>query len=228
VKTQSNFPRLAAALTLLAACAGAQASPLTLSGFSMGYENIDTSMSNLVSVGQFKGKIDQGAGPVDILTFCTDIYQSFNWNTNYDYTLVANGTANGFTAKQADLLGRLYTEAGAIDSTSKSVAFQLSIWEILYDTNNSLSLTSGNFSLDSGGSSAVRNQAAAWLTGLSGITSNYQVERLYNPNTQDFIVAKYSPGIGPNSSQIPEPASWALGLTALAAMALARRQTRRR
>lgn len=225
MKTQSKIPRLAAALTLLAACVGAQASPVTLSGFSLGYENIDTSMSNLVSVGQFKGKMDQGTGPVDILTFCTDIYQNFNWNTNYDYTLVANGSANGFTSKQADLLGRLYTEAGAIDSTTKSVAFQLSIWEILYDTNNSLSLTSGNFSLDSGGSTAVRNQAAAWLTGLSGITSSYQVQRLYNANTQDFIVAKYSPS--PNANQVPEPAGWALGLTALAAMALVRRQTRK-
>ncbi|RQO60570.1 hypothetical protein DBR47_09475 [Paucibacter sp. KBW04] len=225
MKTESKLPRLAATLSLLAACAGAQASPLTLSGFSMGYENIDTSMSNLVSVGQFKGKMDLGAGPVDILTFCTDIYQSFNWNTNYDYTLVANGSANGFTAKQADLLGRLYTEAGAIDSTTKSAAFQLSIWEILYDTNNSLSLSSGNFSLDSGGSTAVRNQASAWLAGLSGITSSYQVQRLYNANSQDFIVAKESQK--PDANQVPEPAGLALGLTALAAMAMVRRQTRK-
>ena len=43
------------------------------------------------------------------LTYCTDLAQSFSWNTHYSYTLAANGSANGFTTRQADWLGKLYT-----------------------------------------------------------------------------------------------------------------------
>ncbi|MBB4842557.1 hypothetical protein HNP55_001072 [Paucibacter oligotrophus] len=226
MKVQRPVPRLATTLALLAACAGAQAAPITLSGYSLGSENIDTSMSNTVTVGQFKGRANLGTGTQDFLTFCTEISQGFNWNTSYDYALVANGSARGFSNSQADLLGRLYTVAGDIDSKTKSVAFQLSVWEILYDTSNRLSLGSGNFLLDSGGSSAVRNQAATWLSGLAGVSSDYQVQRLYSANAQDLIFATHKPR--PDSSnQVPEPASWALGLTALAAMALVRRRTRK-
>lgn len=226
MKVQRPVPRLATTLALLAACAGAQAAPITLSGYSLGSENINTSMSNTVAVGQFKGTADLGTGARDFLTFCTEISQGFNWNTSYDYSLVANGSARGFSDSQADLLGRLYTVAGAIDSKTKSVAFQLSVWEILYDSSNRLSLNSGNFLLDSGGSSAVRSQASTWLTGLAGVSSNYQVQRLYSANAQDLIFATHKP-TPDASNQVPEPASWALGLTALAAMALVRRRTRK-
>ena len=217
---------LTASLTLAASLA--QASPVKLTGFSQGYENIDTSLSDVLGVGQFKGTINLGGGVQEFLTFCTDIYQPFTWNTTYQHELVANGSTYGFTLAQADLLGKLYTVAGAIDSTTKSVAFQLSIWEILYDTNRATSLTSGTFYLQSGGSQAVRAQATSWLASLSNVTSEYQVQRLYNASAQDFILAQRTPQT-PRANDVPEPGTWALGGIALAAMLAARgRKARRR
>ncbi|MBB4842011.1 hypothetical protein HNP55_000506 [Paucibacter oligotrophus] len=216
--------RLAASLGLLACIGTAFASPVTMTGFTQGYEAMDTSMSGWVGVGQFTGRADFGRGQETLITFCTDIYQNFYWNVGYDYTLVANGTVHGFSSQEADLLGRLYTVAGAIDSTVKSVAFQLSIWEILYDQPQQLSLTGGNFALESGGSQAVRQQAASWLGQLPGVSSAYSVERLYSPVAQDFIIATPQPG-KPSAATVPEPAGWALSLLALAAMGWVRHRS---
>jgi hypothetical protein len=53
------------------------------------------------------------------------------------YSLIETGSAGGFNAVQADLLGKLYTVADSgtqkVDTKKESVAFQLAVFEIIYD-----------------------------------------------------------------------------------------------
>lgn len=199
------------------------AESVTLHGFAFGYEAIDTTLSGVVGVGGFVGERNGGAAN-SFLTFCTDLYQGFAWNTTYtDYQLAPNGTVPGFTDAQAAMLGRLYTVAGAIDSHDKSVAFQLATWEITHDTTPG-DLMSGTFAIESGGTSAQLALAQGWLNsaGLASTPSSFYVTRLYSPTTQDFIVATPLTG----ARQAPEPGSLALCALALGALAGgARRRT---
>jgi hypothetical protein len=197
---------------------------LRLAGFAYGYAAVDTSAnSGYVGAGEFTGTITRSGGQAtSFLTYCTDIYQSFNWNTTYTYTQVDTGTANGFTARQEDLLGKLYTLAGAgVDSTDKSAAFQLAVWEIVTETGPALSLTSGSFYLDAGGSTAQRALASNWLAAVGDIhaAKSFNAARLYSSTTQDFVVFTGIPQILPRTStSVPEPGSIALAGLALAAL----------
>ena len=58
---------------------------LRLSGFALGYGAVDTSKTGWVGAGEFTGQITRDGVTSSFLTYCTDIYQSFNWNTTYIY-----------------------------------------------------------------------------------------------------------------------------------------------
>lgn len=205
----------------------ALAEPVVLHNFSNGYAALQISLlpGELVYVGEFRGERNAGA-PNSFLTFCTDLYQSFHWNTTYtDYAVVANGSAHGLTPTQADLIGKLYSAAGPIDSTTKSVAFQLDVWEIVNDANP-VDVLGGTFAVTGGGSDAQRVQANRWLADIHAATatSGFDVQRLYSPTRQDFLVVQPRPGDRTTRYQVPEPAGWALAVVALMAQALAARR----
>jgi hypothetical protein len=66
------------------------------------------------------------------------------------------------------------TGTGALAQNFENAAFQLALWEILYDSNYSLS--GGNFSLDDGPNDAyvgIKNEAEAMLGNLTGGLANY-------------------------------------------------------
>lgn len=209
---------LIALATALLGSAAAVAAPVTMHNFEYGYENLHSAQFGSLGTGALMGEYNGGASN-SFITFCNDLYQHFSWNVTYtDYTLVANGAPNGLTISQADMLGKLYTTAGAIDNHDKSVAFQLAVWELTHDATPG-DIFAGAFSIDSGGTTAQLDLTQSWLHYATDANSanSYVVTRLYSPTAQDFLVA--------HRNDVPEPtAAWLVGL-ALAALALKTRRS---
>ena len=220
-----------AALSAMFLIAGAQAGPIDgaisshtvrLTGFSNGSAVVDVTTDpwGNIGAGRFSGTLD-GAS---FLTYCTDLSQSFGWNNTYTYTLVANGSSHGFTNAQADLLGRLYARAGQVQNTDQSVAFQLSVWEIMNDLSPA-SVTAGNFRLLSGASTQQRGLANTWLAEISQANAarSFNAQRLYSSVAQDFVIFTPVPQ-EQTITRVPEPGTVSLVALAVAGLLAARRR----
>ncbi len=98
-------------------------------------------------------------------TYCVDLAQYVSANTNYTYNVVSPA-AHGFTANQDLMLSRLWgTNFSNIDTADESAAFQVAVWEIVYDTN--FDLSSGAFKVNTSG--AVRNLAQSWINTITDV-----------------------------------------------------------
>ena len=108
----------------------------------------------------------------------------------------------------------------ATASAMNSAAFQLAVWEILYDDD--LSLFSGSFHTNRTGN-ATDALAETWLEGLGGFADKGDIILYTSGDHQDFI------GRRP-SSDVPEPGPVELigiGLVAMLASARRREAVRR-
>jgi hypothetical protein len=179
---------------------------------------------NPVNAGGFVGRIGPNPGPnpptTPLLFWCAELTQTFSIGTVYgDYTSSPLGNT---------LLSQLFTEVGgsaaATSTTDSSAAFQLAIWEILFEggTYGGLNVSSGNFQAT--GNAAAILQANTWLGDLdAGDPATVALFLLSSPNHQDFITDTNTPLL-----QTPEPGSLALlGVGILAAMFAMRRRPQR-
>jgi hypothetical protein len=197
----------------LAFAGGARANVLQTTGWLNGHEAFDVTGGPYSSlpVGGFTGKWNG----VDIVFWCVELSQFFNPGTSYpDYT--ASPLNNS-------LLSALFQEAigQADDSPDNSAAFQLAVWEIMFEGGSNLDVTSGNFRVTNahGNTNAVTT-ANYWLTHLPQ-SSNYSIYFLYSPGHQNFITANVPPS--KCCGNVPEPAPLALLGAAVGAWAITRR-----
>ncbi len=225
-------------LTVSALCATGLASAGTLgsgtdislrmTGFSDGHASVDTGLtSGYISAGRLHGLWTENGSSRSFLTYCPDIFQSVSWDTSYTYTLVGIGTANGFTSRKEDLMGKLYTLAGAaVNYADTSAAFELATWEIVNESANGLDLGSSAFRLERGGSTKQIQLANGWPVAVlaPGTPKIFNATRLYSSVAQDYVVFNCRPSN--TASKLPEPGSLALSGVALVALLATRRRSR--
>ncbi len=202
-------------LTGIAACAAlagigsAQAHALLLTDFvgpgGAYHQGVNVSTPGYSGqAGGFVGTFD--GNPIQV--WCYELSQSFYFGVSYsDYTLGVPGNEG--------LLSALFQEAygDAQASALNSAAFQLAIWEILYDGD--LSLYSGTFHTNRV-NNPTDQQAETWLAGLGGFSDKGDIILYSSPGHQDFIGRK-------PPSDVPEPGPLALIGAGLVALLVSRR-----
>lgn len=222
------FCQTAAALCLVASLQ-VTAAPIVLDyegfvGNNYKTGDIGGQRSVRVNAGQFDFDVVHDYGDIywsdTLQAFCIDVMKNLVTSTNGIYDLVDG--ASYLTPGQIGLLGALYkAHAQDLGSATTDAAFQLAIWEIIYDFQGTLSLAlnAGNFWAS--GFNGALGLAQSWLDALVPTTaSGYEFFVLkpnaQMPNNQALLVAR----------QVPEPAVIVLLAAGLLAMGAVRRGRR--
>ncbi|MBI1190530.1 MAG: hypothetical protein GC200_07620 [Tepidisphaera sp.] len=135
--------------------------------------------------------------------FCIEVTQNIGYGGTYDYDVntlnsaprPADGSNSPMGQAKADRIAELYgRHYASLSTNSDFAAFQSAIWNIVYDTDNTID--TGSFSVNSFNSSdsTTRTKANTWLAGLNG-DANYFRQGLFaltSDTVQDMIVP--SPG----------------------------------
>ncbi len=206
------------ALSGLAVCLALMLAPVAqadfqTNGYAIGAQRFGLSFGGSPNAGAFTGTWDGDP----IIFWCVELSQFFSFGSSYTYSASLPNNAT-FT-----LLGKLFTEAygSALSDATHSAAFQLAVWEIVFDSG-SLNLGSGGFSVvNNYGNGATVTLAQQWLDGLANTPDNYDVYLLHNDKHQDFITGDRVKIPG----QVPVPAPLALlGAALVAALFFTRRK----
>jgi hypothetical protein len=172
-------------------------------------------------------------------TFCIDLTQDIYIGSGYSFTITDMTSAPdptpptfggpGMGPTNAQDITNLYAEQySSIGSDSdKAAAFQIAIWEMLYETGTLGDITSGNFYV-TGQNSNVTTLADDYVTaalGAGNLTFSNEILAMSSSTAQDQLF------IGPPNPQyapvVPTPAALIGGIPLLGALAAARKIKRR-
>ncbi len=185
------------------------------------------------TAGVFTGTFDaDGAGPIpvvnNILLWCIDIFQRVSNPFSYpDYTAAIYQSAPlTFSAGAAAGSGatvRQQLTARRCPTPSTQAAFQLAIWDILFDTDANLS-TAGAVGFGATGNAATINLAQGYIAGLGTGTPSLLAVQFTSGEHQDFITPGLIPGVNCVTCQVPEPSPLPLLVIGAAGMLFAMRR----
>ena len=163
----------------------------------------------------YAGGFATSVGADTLLTWCVDILKNTYFNNAYYDAQLVDAASIGYIGQQrANALARLAAESlGLVVNGVTSGAFQLAVWEIVYENpNNTYNLGAGNFTA-TGASDGSITLANTWLNNLPS-TSNYAVNVFFSPTRQNLATF----------TQVPEPSSIMLLVVGLLGLGLSKRK----
>ena len=237
------FAAIVAATAIGGATTSSMASTLNLQldGWAAGPLSFKTSVTGNTGINAGAFSWSDGVGN-SYVTFCTELTQNINFGNSYNYDIdslsiapVPNDSINaafphligGMGTYRAGLVQNLYDQyfSVALDSSVNAAAFQLAIWEIVYEEglaegdNSTLNVSDGDFTIsnnNAGNQSQTQaiTLANTWLSTLSSVGVTTLVA-LTNDTYQDQILL------------IPLPAPVLMAGLGLLAVPLIRRRVMR-
>jgi hypothetical protein len=185
----------------------AYADALLFNGFAVGSAAVTlvSPVSEGTSAGEFS--FTNVMTNEELFTFCIDVNKFIQWGpTTYTRSSLADDPI--FNPMQKTRIDELFTSAfGLIGSDgNKAAAFQLALWELVYDTpvSGPTTFSTGNFRATS---SAVGG-AAALLDGLGSATGGWALTTWRSGTGQDQI----------SVTQVSEPGTFPMLFAALGAL----------
>ncbi len=201
-------------------------------------------MNGQVGVGQFefKGNYVSNNAPFDILTYCIDLAHSVSLgNVNYtSYSVIPVSSYAGMTTAKSNALNALLTHTTSLlgaatgqNAIDISAATQMAVWEIMFETQPSWSVTNSSsafYMTTPGGSSqanltALTNAESLANTYLGNVKNNtwttngaYDLKVLYSSSQQSQVFL---------TPAVPEPATWGMLVLGFALVGGALRTRRR-
>ncbi len=185
--------------------------------------------------------------PDPLIAFCIELTQHVGYNNNYTYTIKAvedaplpgsnpiPGTSGMGAVKAAhltELYDRFYTDSptdALYTSGTEAAAFQLAIWEIVYEDIDtySFNLGTGDFYSNKAPTNAATVRANEMLGALSGsFFRSWDLFAMSNNSRQDHLIA-FEREITTTGEPIPTPAAAGLGLPLLGLLGITRPSRRR-
>ncbi|RLJ60406.1 putative secreted protein [Litoreibacter meonggei] len=211
MKRKNIFAAAAASASILSGAAYASPVTLTYSGLSVNpAETVDLysprSFNNLRA-----GGFNMSDGTNSFVAWCIDLFDTIG-SAVYDQTRPAQVS----DSEEADL-NRLFSNNRSIatDNAVNSAAFQVAVWEIVYETGSSYDVGSGDFR--AGDNTAVTSLAQNWLSNLGTDAGSYKLSFYESSTSQDLVSGAPVPAV-------PLPAGLPLLLVGVGALALTRKR----